>query len=128
MVRHREDNFVNKADREAWWMELAEEDLRAYEAKRAEYGSADLDVMGAALERQGMPHGCGHECAIGFYLLGKVARLASAWAQGKEPSDDTLKDIVTYGNMMRLHREEKRRGRADQPDSGVQPVGERLSG
>lgn len=96
-----------------WWMDVAAEDVASVSAKAAEYGAADLDVMGEALIattpfRDAPPdqrRRIGHELAIGFYALGKIGRMFGAYAQGKLPSDDTIHDLVVYGMMLRRVRE-----------------------
>ncbi len=95
---------LNDSDRlEQWWTLLAQRDAIAAIAKNAEYGSRDLEIMGAAMvggaDKPVGPRGV--EYALAFYLLGKVARMF-----GDRPaSDDTLRDICTYAMMLRRVRE-----------------------
>lgn len=87
------------------WMKLAELDAQGYAAKAAEYGSMDLEIMGEALRISGSiigPRGNGEMGAIMFYALGKVARALSGLREGRNPSADTLKDLVVYGMMARF--------------------------
>jgi hypothetical protein len=91
-----------------WWIETSEEDCNAYQAKAREYGSADLEVMGVAMEKLHpnvlMTRETGIEMALAFYLLGKIARMIGGYAVGQRPSDDTLHDIVVYAMMVRRRR------------------------
>lgn len=101
-----------------WWVATAQQDFDDYYKKSVEYGSCDLDLMGEAISHiQGEISGVfdGHERAIGFYLFGKLARMVGAWAKGKEPSDDTVHDIVVYAMMIRL----RRRGRKLTDETGT---------
>ena len=102
-----EDEQLGKLTREAWWKKQSLQDCDDFEKKRAEYGSFDLEMMGHAMDAISKNEGDGYEQALGFYLLGKVSRVFGAWHRGEMPSDDTLKDLVTYAMMMRLHRFEK---------------------
>lgn len=94
-----------------WWIQTAELDLTGFLKKYDEYGHADLDVMGTAMEALAETpephHGTGPEMAIMFYLLGKIARAFGAYAQGQLPSDDTLHDLAVYAMMARMHRWKK---------------------
>jgi hypothetical protein len=88
-----------------WWAETAAADAEAAAAKAEEYGSVDLVIMGAAMEQM-LPESevDGQELAIGFYLLGKIARALSAYQRGESPSDDTFHDITVYSMMARRLR------------------------
>lgn len=99
-----------------WWHDLAEADIKATLPKLAEYGASDLAIMGGALTRMLPPEvraamsdedlrRVGVEMAIANYLLGKVGRMFSAWEQGREPSDDTIKDARIYSIMLTRARE-----------------------
>ncbi len=91
---------------EEWWMETSELDFHGYDTKAREYGSVDLEIIGEAMKKLNVRSGeiDPQELGIAFYLQGKVARLFGAYAEGREPSDDTLHDIVVYAMMMRLQR------------------------
>lgn len=94
-----------------WWLTTAQKDVQACARKAAEYGSVDLELMGAAMlamnpelwaaapadERAK----AGTEMAIAFYISGKVARLIGAFQQGRLPSEDTIADLVVYSMMLR---------------------------
>jgi hypothetical protein len=82
----------------AWVLRTVEADFRSILPKVVEYGSVDLEVMGAATPG-------GIEAATEFYLLGKVARAMSAHQDGRKPSADTLKDQLIYSIMIRFIRE-----------------------
>lgn len=98
---------------EDWWRDTAESDLQAVAGKAAEYGSADLDIMGQAMlatsavkpAKEG-DRMVGQEMALAFYLLGKVGRMYGAYANGQLPSDDTIHDITVYSMMLRRVRSE----------------------
>jgi hypothetical protein len=51
-----------------------------------------------------LPGGSGEEAACLWYALGKLARAVASYREGKLPSEDTLKDLVTYGMMARRVR------------------------
>lgn len=99
---------------EDWMRKKFEEDLERLRAKAIEYGSSDLTIMGKAMESL-LPEGdqldeesrrrAGLEMAIGFYLMGKAARLFGAWEKGREPSEDTWHDARIYADMARCVRE-----------------------
>lgn len=71
--------------------------------KAVQYGSADLEVMGAAmvllLPADSRDHRLGLQMAIGFYCLGKVARLFGAFEQGHSPTADDWFDLHVYAKM-----------------------------
>ncbi len=99
-----------------WWSDTAHADVDAVARKAAEYGSVDLELMGAQLlalnpdawsaapadERRKI----GMEMACAFYASGKIARLVGAYQQGRIPSDDTWSDLVAYAMMARRIRTE----------------------
>lgn len=99
---------------EEWMRKTFEDDLRRCRAKALEYGSADLVIMGKAMEAL-LPQGdsldhdsrerAGLEMAIGFYLMGKTARLFGAWNKAREPAEDTWHDGTIYSLMARYVRE-----------------------
>lgn len=82
--------------------EILREDLSQYREKADEYGNADLEVMGAAME--GLIKGDGVEAALSFYALGKISRAFGAMAKGEMPSDDTWHDLTVYSLMIRARR------------------------
>lgn len=85
---------------------MVADDLAMYDRKAKEYGSADLEVMGAAMATlldMGNPED-GVEAAIAFYALGKIARAFGAFKLGQLPSDDTWKDLTVYSLMVRERR------------------------
>ena len=96
----------------AWYDKNNRADMQMAIDKRRDYGSADLELMAAAMkilaaapawepdERQAI------EMALGFYQLGKVARKFGAWAQGKDPNIDSDVDLGVYSMMARRVREE----------------------
>lgn len=101
---------------EARWAVLAEGDARGYQEKAREYGHVDLDVVGNALLQSIGADKFAHldpaesawvarEIGIAFYLLGKVARMCGAYADGRIPSNDTWHDTTVYSMMGRLNRE-----------------------
>lgn len=88
---------------------LLEEDIEMYLRKNEEYGDADLRIMGNAMLElcpQMKEHGerGGIEMALAFYMLGKVARMFGAYAEGRPPSDDTFQDLTVYSLMARMNR------------------------
>lgn len=86
-----------------WMHQTLEDDLKGLIPKAMEYGATDLEAMGATL----MPNGSvqdGMEAACQFYLLGKAARAAAAYQEGRVASDDTLKDETVYSLMTRAIR------------------------
>lgn len=111
----REDELVG------WWMDLASKEIQATIPKALEYGgnqqgSADLEVMGAAMQFMISPEKAsemspeerrrfGMEMAVAFYALGKVARLYGAYSRGDRPSDDTWFDLGVYCRMAERVRE-----------------------
>lgn len=97
------DEAQERADHLAqWWLQTCQEDIKYLVPKAIQYGSADLEIMGEAMlvllpECRGKVEG--QELAVAFYLLGKVARMFGAYAQGQRPSDDTWYDARIYGGM-----------------------------
>lgn len=104
------------AELATWWMETSEADLNAVVPKAVQYGGADLEVMGEAMQHL-IPKEArkklgelrcqkmGLEMAVAFYALGKVARLYGAFEQGRMPSEDTWFDLEIYARMGRRVRE-----------------------
>lgn len=93
-----------------WWRNTSETDAQRTIPKLIEYGSSDLKIMGAAMRElldngEQLDEATGIELAIGFYLLGKIARIFGAARDGKRASDDTLFDTTVYSMMLRRVRE-----------------------
>lgn len=98
----------------SWWESTTKADLDHALEKAEEYGSADLEIMGKAMEAL-FPGAdrldpeslrrAGLEMAIAFYQLGKSARLFGAYARGTLPRDDTWHDATVYPMMARRVRE-----------------------
>lgn len=98
-----------------WWIATADSDIRTVAPKAVEYGAADLEVMGTAMQHlyPGMGQirdlserrAIGLEMAIAFYALGKVARLFGAFEQGRVPNLDSWYDLAIYTGMARKVRE-----------------------
>jgi hypothetical protein len=93
-----------------WWMENAKREAEKLGPKAIEYGSYDLELIGDVLHTI-IDHSSNRarakdlESGIIFYLIGKIARLASALRDGHEPSDDTFLDISIYARMALYIRE-----------------------
>jgi hypothetical protein len=93
-----------------WWRGVTEADIDKMLPKVTEYGAYDLSVVGSTLVDmlpwdQNTPERVKQEVGCFFYLLGKMARMASAYKEGRLPSDDTLHDIVVYAMMIRRIRD-----------------------
>lgn len=90
-----------------WWTQTSNDELGDVLPKAVEYGSADLKIIGYAMSQMiGKPTLVTHEeLGISFYLLGKVARLIGAYADGRKPSDDTWHDIAVYTKMAQFSRQ-----------------------
>ena len=73
--------------------------------KAFEYGSLDLAIMGASISKlwpglgEDAPPAAQLQAAIAFYLMGKVARVLSALAEGKPPPTDSWLDAEVYAMM-----------------------------
>lgn len=95
---------------EEWWLENAKREAEKLGPKAIEYGSYDLELIGDVLHTI-IDHSSSRarakdlESGIVFYLIGKIARLASALRDGHEPSDDTFLDISIYARMALYIRE-----------------------
>ena len=96
-------------DLAAWWRVTAEDEIDAVVAKATEYGGSDLIEMGRSLAAMaGRPTLNDEQLAeLGClqYLVGKVTRATSAWADGRMPSDDTYHDIGVYVRMIQRIRD-----------------------
>lgn len=106
----REDQFEELL---AWWRMTSDHDAQRTIPKAIEYGSIDLNIIGFALGecipalREGRREGSteASEMGIAFYLLGKIARMVSAYSEGQRPSDDTWMDVTVYSLMGRRVRD-----------------------
>lgn len=90
-----------------WWIEQAGMEASKLAPKAVEYGSYDLQLIGQILRtvsHQSTPSS-DMELGIIFYLIGKIARLASAVRDGNLPSSDTFLDISIYARMALYIRE-----------------------
>lgn len=86
------------------WMEQARQEAEKLAPKVVEYGALDLEMMGEGLRAtsshpDAFSGAAAQELAIAFYVLGKVARLISAYSAGRLPSDDTWVDLSIYSRM-----------------------------
>lgn len=93
-----------------WLDDLHDRNRNETIRKSIEYGSADLEVMGNALQMMLVPAekrevALGLEMACGFYALGKVARILGAFERGERPSGDSIFDLMVYAQMMLKIRE-----------------------
>jgi hypothetical protein len=102
------------ADIRGWWEGVSTKDADAAATKALEYGSMDLEIMGAAMQSlfpgvEGAPpeerRRIGLDMALAFYTLGKVSRTFGAYAEGRIPSDDTWHDVTVYSMMARRIRD-----------------------
>jgi hypothetical protein len=84
-----------------WMVNTVREDIESIIPKVMEYGATDLEALGVTLFPDGEPGG---QIAAGcaFYLMGKAARAAAAYREGREASEDTWKDITVYSLMGRF--------------------------
>lgn len=88
------------------WMAGHHATLRQMTGEKAvEYGSLDLSIMGAGIAKlwpgigENAPPAAQLQAAIAFYLMGKVARVLSALAEGKPPPTDSWLDAEVYAMM-----------------------------
>lgn len=96
-----------------WIVRLVGDELEPMIRKAAEYGGADLEIMGGAMvaliDRSKFDPDTnwtklGIEMGLAFYQLGKISRMFGAWAEGRTPSEDTLYDNMIYSLMLRFVR------------------------
>lgn len=91
-----------------WWRKTTEEELESLMPKVVAYGSRDLEVMGDVM-LMSYPNLRGvvapEELAIGFYSLGKMARIMGAYADGHAPSFDSWHDLAIYARMAQRVRD-----------------------
>ena len=122
----------------SWVLGTIESDLDEVIPKAILYGGADLEVMAAAMrpfldvsyagaehDEQTMQR-LAMEAAVGFYTLGKVARLMGGYAAGQIPSDDTWGDLTIYSVMGRYIRHHGEwRVQIEDDDRGSDPTDKR---
>lgn len=101
-----------------WWRNLAEGEINAVVAKAVEYGATDLrdlgwQVLEMADRRRKLVDGddslgadaYATEVGIAFYAMGKLARIAAAIKEGRQPSYDSWHDLGVYARMaQRVHQ------------------------
>ena len=92
-----------------WWRLQAEAEIDMVVAKAVEYGARDLVEMGRQLAymagRTGLTDAQYAELGCIQYLVGKLARVSAAWAEGRMPSDDSYLDVGIYVRMIQRIRE-----------------------
>lgn len=97
------------ADLRDWWLSTAQADMAMVAPKAVEYGSVELEEMGAALARMMGRSDLSRvrrvELACWFYAMGKMQRWTAAVTRGEFVSDDTLTDLGVYTLMVRRARE-----------------------
>lgn len=97
------------ADLRDWWLLTAQADMAMVAPKAVEYGSVELEEMGAALARMmgrsDLSAARRVELACWFYAMGKMQRWTAAVTRGEFVSDDTLTDLGVYTLMVRRARE-----------------------
>lgn len=97
------------ADLRDWWLSTAQADMAMVAPKAVEYGSVELEEMGAALARMmgrsDLSAARRVELACWFYAMGKIQRWTAAVTRGEFVSDDTLTDLGVYTLMVRRARE-----------------------
>lgn len=97
------------ADLRDWWLSTAQADMAMVAPKAVEYGSVELEEMGATLARMmgrsDLSRARRVELACWFYAMGKMQRWTAAVTRGEFVSDDTLTDLGVYTLMVRRARE-----------------------
>lgn len=92
-----------------WWREQSEAEIDMVVAKAIEYGANDLLEMGRTLAfmagRANLTDAQLAELGCVQYLVGKMARVTAAWAEGRAPSNDTYLDIGIYVRMIQRIRQ-----------------------
>jgi len=98
-----------------WWTSHAVNVIERTAPKAAQYGAADLDLMGQAMESQYAEaikwmtpeerKTFGRYAACAFYALGKVARIQGALERGELPHSDSEFDLEVYAVMMTCIRQ-----------------------
>lgn len=99
----------------AWWYDHAANVIDRSVPKAAEYGAADLDLMGKTMETvyatqlkgtdRDFQEQFGRYAACAFYLQGKIARIFGALERGVLPNPDSEFDIEVYAVMLDRIRE-----------------------
>jgi hypothetical protein len=88
---------------QAWLESVGQKERGETLRKAVEYGSSDLEVMGKTMlllvPEDKRSRSLGLQMAIGFYALGKVARLFGSFEDAREPSSDTWYDLHIYALM-----------------------------
>lgn len=83
-----------------FWEDQTVQELAGLLPKVQDYGSFDLELIGDVMRRAGVNSDMSNvELGIAFYLVGKIARIASAITDGHAPSSDTYHDISVYARM-----------------------------
>ena len=96
-----------------WWTKRTQATIDQTVPKAVQYGAADLEIMGAAMQALLPIDGAdadekammGRYAAVSFYMLGKVARIFGALEQGKLPNPDSEFDLEVYAVMAARIRE-----------------------
>lgn len=92
-----------------WWADTAAGDAEKVIPKAIEYGARDLADIGYAMAQiakmDDIDEAQATELGIYYYVVGKLARWASAVERGDQVSDDTLLDLTTYLMMARRTRD-----------------------
>jgi hypothetical protein len=99
----------------AWWYDHAANVIDRTAPKAAEYGAADLDLMGKNMEvvfstqlrgtDRDFAEQFGRYAACAFYLQGKIARIFGALERGVLPNPDSEFDTEVYAVMLTRIRE-----------------------
>lgn len=100
-----------------WWRDLAEEEVVRVVDKAVEYGATDLRDLGYQVLEMAGRRASGDrvdivdedryatEVGIAFYAMGKMARIAAAIKEGRQPSSDSWHDLGVYARMaQRVHQ------------------------
>lgn len=105
-------NLMGPAQLEAllteWWMDKAEEEVRAVVPKAVAYGSNSLMQLGrkmAQLQKREVTDEEAMELGCWTYVVGKIERWTDSVMRGERPSDDTVYDIGIYVKMTQRLRD-----------------------
>jgi hypothetical protein len=103
--------IVQRAKRlHRWLINFMAHDVAATVVKAVDYGGSDFDLMGEGLMLMLDPklrdkiHTA--EAAVAFYMLGKIARIASGYEKGGAPNDDSFFDTHVYSLIALKIRED----------------------
>lgn len=92
-----------------WWHKHADTAARKTIPKAIEYGSTDLEWMGAvllgAVDSDANHPGVQVEMGCAVYALGKLLRVIAALCDGETPSVDSWFDLEVYSVMAQHARE-----------------------